>query len=165
MKTEMNFVAGYFAAVEGLAHTAAQKHGPILNIHTGHGLLLEEIDEFWDEVKRKESERDLSKAYLELVDVGVCCIRWAGLYGHTQQCLAAIEDRVEAGLVPVPTLHAAYSMMLHCDRFAIPMAAPDPDTVADVILKSAIDIGTVAAMAAICLVCPRMELLPRGGAQ
>ncbi len=37
--------------------------------HDGHGQLLEELDEFWDEVKKRPTKRDRENALLELVQL------------------------------------------------------------------------------------------------
>lgn len=45
--------------------------------HEGYGLILEELDEFWDEVKKKSSKRDRANALKELVQIAALCERVA----------------------------------------------------------------------------------------
>lgn len=52
---------------------ARQKHGPILSLHEGYSIILEEVDEFWDEVKKKQLSRDQEKVLSELVQVAAMC--------------------------------------------------------------------------------------------
>jgi hypothetical protein len=55
--------------------SARSKHPPIQSIHEGYAILLEEVDEFWAEVKKKTKERDPKKMYKELVQVGAMAQR------------------------------------------------------------------------------------------
>ena len=48
---------------------ARTKHGPQASIHEGYAVLLEELDEVWDEVKKKTKERDMENLLKELVQV------------------------------------------------------------------------------------------------
>ena len=50
---------------------------PIHSAHEGYGLLLEEVDEVWEEVKRKNSLRDYTAVYLELVQIAARAQRFA----------------------------------------------------------------------------------------
>jgi hypothetical protein len=45
--------------------------------HEGYGLIAEEVDEFWDEVKKKARLRDLDNALKELVQISALCQRVA----------------------------------------------------------------------------------------
>lgn len=46
---------------------AAIFHGPSNSMHESYAVLLEELDEFWDEVKKKEP--NLDNACVELVQI------------------------------------------------------------------------------------------------
>lgn len=46
---------------------ARAKHGAVHGLHEGYAVLLEEVDEFWDEVKKKTPDK--ANAYLELVQI------------------------------------------------------------------------------------------------
>jgi NTP pyrophosphatase (non-canonical NTP hydrolase) len=50
---------------------------PIKTWHEGYGLLAEEVDEFFDEVKKKTDMRDRKNALKELVQVAALCQRIA----------------------------------------------------------------------------------------
>lgn len=56
---------------------ARQQHGPILSIHEGYAVILEELDEVWDEVKKKTNERNLSNLLKELVQVSAMAQKMA----------------------------------------------------------------------------------------
>jgi hypothetical protein len=45
--------------------------------HEAYGLIAEEFEEFWDEVKKKTSKRDRLNALQELVQVATLCERVA----------------------------------------------------------------------------------------
>lgn len=70
--------------------------------HEAYGLLLEEFDEFWEEVRKRNSKRDRANALRELVQIASLCQRAAedlGLLDTTdkrvkQQIIAdLLEDR------------------------------------------------------------------------
>lgn len=48
---------------------AKTNHRPQSSVHEGFAILLEEVDEFWDEVKKKQSVRNPEKMLAELVQV------------------------------------------------------------------------------------------------
>ena len=52
---------------------AREKHGPITSIHAAYGIILEELEEFWDEVKKQQ--RDFPKMAEELIQVAAMCQR------------------------------------------------------------------------------------------
>lgn len=45
--------------------------------HEGYGLLAEEVDELWDEVKKKSYRRNRSNAILECAQIASLCKRFA----------------------------------------------------------------------------------------
>lgn len=45
--------------------------------HEGWGVLSEEYDELWDEIKIKQSKRDLGKMYHEAIQLAAMAIRFA----------------------------------------------------------------------------------------
>jgi hypothetical protein len=55
--------------VDELKAKCRLKYGPYASWHEAHSVLREEFEEFWDEVKRKEAERDPEKLLSELVDI------------------------------------------------------------------------------------------------
>lgn len=59
--------------VEAEFGRATKLHGPIVTPHEAYGIILEELDEFWDEVKKKK--HDLRELRKELVQVAAMAIR------------------------------------------------------------------------------------------
>jgi NTP pyrophosphatase (non-canonical NTP hydrolase) len=57
------------------AEKALKKHGPTKSLHEGYGILMEEVDEFWDEVKKRPENRDMSNLRLELVQIASTCYK------------------------------------------------------------------------------------------
>jgi hypothetical protein len=55
--------------VDELKAKVRAKHGPYASWHEAHSVLREEFEEFWDEVKKKEAERDPERLLSELVDI------------------------------------------------------------------------------------------------
>lgn len=55
----------------------ARKFHPtnIHNPHEGYAIIMEEMDEFWDEVKRKPGDVDKDAMYKELIQVAAMCMR------------------------------------------------------------------------------------------
>ena len=50
---------------------------PVHSAHEGYALILEEVDELWDEVKKKNKLRDYDAMYHELVQVAARAKRLA----------------------------------------------------------------------------------------
>lgn len=58
-------------------HSARKQHGPMNSIHEGYAVILEELDEVWDEVKKKTKERDLEHLLKELIQTAAMCQKMA----------------------------------------------------------------------------------------
>lgn len=56
---------------------AVREHGNFKSSHEAHSVIEEEFDEFWDEVKKKESERDYDNMLYELVQIAACAQKYA----------------------------------------------------------------------------------------
>jgi NTP pyrophosphatase (non-canonical NTP hydrolase) len=56
---------------------ARKMHGPVNSIHEGYAVILEELDEVWDEVKKKTKERDLNHLFKELIQVSAMAQKMA----------------------------------------------------------------------------------------
>ena len=56
---------------------AREMHGPVNSIHEGYAVILEELDEVWDEVKKKTKDRDLKHLLKELVQVAAMAQKMA----------------------------------------------------------------------------------------
>lgn len=48
---------------------ARKSHGPQRNLHEGYAVLLEEVDELWDEVRKKQNARNPQAVLEELVQI------------------------------------------------------------------------------------------------
>ena len=60
---------------------AEEKYPPFQNRHEGYGIILEELDELWEEIKKKNP--DSSKLYTEALHVAVTAIRFnISLFGE-----------------------------------------------------------------------------------
>lgn len=56
---------------------ALEQYGPINSLHEGYGVLAEEIAEFFDEVRKKDSDREPDAILGELVQIGTMAQRIA----------------------------------------------------------------------------------------
>jgi len=55
----------------------ARKHFPSFNSHhEGYAVILEELDEVWDEIKKKSEIRDLEHMRREMIQVGAMVLRF-----------------------------------------------------------------------------------------
>lgn len=69
---------GFSESVREELHSARQQHpGEQHSFHEGYAVLLEEVEEVWDEVKLKSSLRNRDKMLHELVQVGAMAQRMA----------------------------------------------------------------------------------------
>ena len=50
-------------------------HAPINSHHEGYAVILEELDEYWEEVRKKAAERDEAAMRTELIQTAAMCIR------------------------------------------------------------------------------------------
>jgi hypothetical protein len=64
------------AMVEHELRAAGEKNGPMLSAHEGYGLILEELDELWDEVKKKKRLRDRKLMTTEAMQVSAMAARF-----------------------------------------------------------------------------------------
>ena len=56
---------------------ARRKFPPINSLHEGYAVILEELDELWDEVRDQDPEGRLRRAYRELVQIAAMAQRTA----------------------------------------------------------------------------------------
>lgn len=56
---------------------ARTKHTPIASLHEGYAVILEEMDEFKEEVWKRLSKRDRENMWLELKQIAAMCARTA----------------------------------------------------------------------------------------
>lgn len=64
---------------------ARKKHPPIETLHHGYGVLMEEVDEFWDHVKSQAPEA--IETLKELVQIGAMAQRIAEDYFTDEQLI------------------------------------------------------------------------------
>lgn len=57
--------------------SARRKHRPINSVHEGYAVLLEEVEEFWEEVRKKRENRNSDRMVEELVQVATMAQRIA----------------------------------------------------------------------------------------
>lgn len=70
--------SGLFADLQRQEIEAARsKHRPINSAHEGYSVILEELDEFWEEVRKKRSERSRERMVAELVQIAAMAQRTA----------------------------------------------------------------------------------------
>lgn len=62
----------FISQIKKEATSAVAKHGQFASCHEGYAVIAEEVDEFWDEVKKKESDRDYANMKKELVQLLLC---------------------------------------------------------------------------------------------
>lgn len=51
------------------------KHGPMRNVHEAYAVILEEFEEFWDEVKAQNNVRSKTRMREELIQVAAMAVR------------------------------------------------------------------------------------------
>jgi hypothetical protein len=54
---------------------ARRLHQPMNSHHEAYAVILEELDEYWDEVRKKREERDPEAIRKELIQVAAMCVR------------------------------------------------------------------------------------------
>ena len=54
-----------------------EKHGHFNSAHEGYAVLLEEVDELWEWVRRKRSKRDGDAMYRECVQIAAMALKFA----------------------------------------------------------------------------------------
>ncbi len=72
-----NLVASFLSDVQDEVSRATIKYPPFNSAHEGYAVLLEEVDELWIEVKRKQSERDQDALIDEAMHVAAMAVRFA----------------------------------------------------------------------------------------
>ena len=50
-------------------------HAPLNSLHEAYAVIEEEMDEFWDEVKKKRKDRDMTAVRTELIQAAAMCVR------------------------------------------------------------------------------------------
>ena len=61
--------------VEAELRRATELHAPQNSAHESYAVILEEVDEFWNEVKKKREQRDQAKMRSELIQIAAMACR------------------------------------------------------------------------------------------
>ena len=66
---------GFLDLVQTECVLARAEHAPMTSLHEAHSIIMEEFEEFWDEIKKKHSAQDATKIIRELIQVAAmtCC--------------------------------------------------------------------------------------------
>jgi hypothetical protein len=97
-KTEYYYVAQKMTfpdLVEAELKNARAKHQPIQSAHEGYAVIAEEVEEFWDEVKKKRQDRDKTLMLHELVQL-------AAMARRTAEDCGLVPCQPDRAMPPVP---------------------------------------------------------------
>ena len=75
MKTKPDQIAVITEAVRKEMERAISMHGPLQSAHEAYGVINEEFEEFWDEVKKKRHNRNKKMMREELIQTAAMCCR------------------------------------------------------------------------------------------
>lgn len=65
----------FLEALDAEYKKAVGKHGRMNSLHEGYAVLAEEVDEFWDEVKKKPRNRKPEDIRGELIQIAAVAMR------------------------------------------------------------------------------------------
>jgi len=80
----------FFAYAQDELRYARTTHAPLNSAHEGYAVILEEVDELWQEIKSKRNERDQTAMLVELAHI------------------AAMAGRIAEDLSLIPTSNRVY---------------------------------------------------------
>jgi hypothetical protein len=63
--------------LEAELHRAEAAHGPQHSIHESYAVILEEVDELWDECRKRAGERNMRDVRKELIQIAAMAWRAA----------------------------------------------------------------------------------------
>lgn len=63
------------------AARATENHGQFNSLHEAYGVLAEEVDEFWEEVRKKREDRSAENIRAELIQIAAVCCKAAEKFG------------------------------------------------------------------------------------
>jgi hypothetical protein len=75
-KLDDNKIKNIMGMIEHELRSASQKHEPFNSCHEGYGVILEELDELWDEIKKKTKLRDRKLMAMEATQVAAMAARF-----------------------------------------------------------------------------------------
>ncbi len=58
-------------------YRATKKFSPFNSVHEGYAIILEELDELWEEIKKKKDKRRTKKMLEEAIHVAAMAMRFA----------------------------------------------------------------------------------------
>ena len=73
---ESDKIAGVLKEVETEIFRAVNMHGPMRSCHEGWAVLFEEVEELWDEVKKKASKRQKENLRMEAIQIAAMAARF-----------------------------------------------------------------------------------------
>ena len=62
-----------YELIEQIKNKAVKQHGDFNSLHEGYAVILEEVDELWDETKKKRP--DVKNAKTECLQIAAMCIK------------------------------------------------------------------------------------------
>lgn len=65
----------FLEAVVQEADRAVKKHGEFHSLHEAWAVLYEEVDELWEEVRKKRSKRVKEEIEAELIQIAGACLK------------------------------------------------------------------------------------------
>lgn len=68
-------LSGVLAAIGVELRAAVQKHASLSSAYEAYAVILEGLDEFWDEVKLKREQRNPDQMRRELIQTAAMCAR------------------------------------------------------------------------------------------
>lgn len=72
----LHFLDRVLLDVEEELQRAIQSNGTFNSVHEGYAVLLEEVDELWDEVKKKTKLRDVKNMERECIQIAAMAVRF-----------------------------------------------------------------------------------------
>lgn len=71
----MNTTEDFLHATQLEAERATSLHGNFNSAHEAYGVLAEEVEEFWEEVRKKREHRTQQSMAVELVQIAAVCLK------------------------------------------------------------------------------------------
>ena len=72
---EKHRLASILATVQHEVERATAKHAPMHSLHEAYAVILEEVDELWDEVKKRAEQRSSEHVREELTQIAAMAVR------------------------------------------------------------------------------------------